>query len=132
MKQLTTIKYSIKGFTLLEVLIALAILSIFVIPMVTTPVEISHNQGRLKEKTFAEFVALNKIAEIQLERNYPALGTKKGSALMAGREWFWEAKITKANSLFKNIRQIQLTVYANEDKDAYEIVKRISLVGKTK
>jgi len=121
-----------KGFTLLEVLVALAVLSIAMIPLVKTPVAIASNQSYLKAKTFAEYVALNKIAEIHLDRKFPPLGTKKGSELMAGREWFWKSKIIKANSLFKNIRRIELTVYDSEDDDSSEIIKIISLVGKPK
>lgn len=120
------------GFTLLEVLVALAVLSIAMIPLIKTPVAIASNQSYLKAKTFAEYVALNKIAEIHLDRKYPALGTKKGSELMAGREWFWKSKIVKANSLFKNIRRIELTVYDSEDDDSSEVIKMISLVGKPK
>ncbi len=123
---------AIKGFTLLEVLVALAVLSIAMIPLVNTPVAIVSNQSYLKNKTFAEYVALNKIAELHLERKFPALGTKKGSELMAGREWFWQSKIIKANSLFKNIRRIELTVYDVEGDESSEIIKIISLVGNPK
>ncbi len=122
----------IKGFTLLEVLVALAVLSIAMIALVKTPVAIASNQSYLKNKTFAEYVALNKIAELHLDRNFPALGTKKGSELMAGREWFWQSKIIKANSLFKNIRRIELTVYDVEGDESSEIIKIISLVGNPK
>ncbi len=122
----------ITGFTLLEVLVALAVLSIAMIPLVKTPVAIASNQSYLKSKTFAEYVALNKIAELHLARNFPALGSKKGTELMAGREWFWKTKIVKANSLFKNIRRIEVSVYDSEDNDANEIIKVISLVGKLK
>ncbi len=121
-----------RGFTLLEVLIALAIVSIAVIPMVSTPISVSSNQSILKAKTFAQYVALNKIAELHLERNFPPLGNKKGTELMAGREWFWKSKIVKANSLFKNIRRIELTVYDSEDNDAQPLSKLISLVGNPK
>ncbi len=51
---------------------------------------------------------------------------------MAGREWFWEAKIVKANSLFKNIRRIEVTVYDSEDNDAQALSYVVSLVGKQK
>jgi len=122
----------IKAFTLLEVLVALAVLSIAMIPLVKTPVAIASNQSILKSKTFAEYVALNKIAELHLERNFPPLGTKKGSEVMAGREWYWKSKIIKANSLFKNIRRIELSVYENEDDESSEIIKVISLVGNPK
>ncbi|VAW99046.1 hypothetical protein MNBD_GAMMA22-1415 [hydrothermal vent metagenome] len=123
---------SITGFTLLEVLVALAVLSIAMIALVKTPVAIASNQSYLKAKTFAEYVALNKIAEIHLDRNFPALGTKQGSELMAGKEWFWKSKIIKTNSLFKNIRRIELSVYAEEGDDSSEIIKIISLVGNPK
>lgn len=124
--------YFIKGFTLLEVLVALAVLSIAMIPLIKTPIAIASNQSYLKAKTFAEYVALNKIAELHLERNFPPLGTKEGSELMAGRELFWKSTIKNANSMFKNIRRIELTVYDSEDDDAAEILKMISLVGNPK
>jgi len=125
-------KKFLQGFTLLEVLVALAVLSIAMIPLVKTPVAIASNQSYLKAKTFAEYVALNKIAELQLDRNFPALGTKKGTEIMAGRDWYWKSKILKANSLFKNIRRIEISVYDNEDDDSSAIIKIISLVGNPK
>lgn len=83
------------GFTLLEVLIALAVLAIGMIAAISTAGTSIRLAGELRDKTFAHWVAMNEVAALRLAPARPGLGTQKGVATMAGRKWDWRAIISK-------------------------------------
>jgi general secretion pathway protein I len=62
------------GFTLIEVLVALAIVAIGIY---------------LHDKTLAEWVALNHIAEQRLQPKLPQTGNTDGDVDFAGQKWHW-------------------------------------------
>jgi len=79
-----------KGFTLLEILVALAVLSIaFMAAMRNSGVAV-HNATALKERTLAHLVMMNRAAELELDTNWVALGATRGTAQLAGQVWRWE------------------------------------------
>lgn len=83
------------GFTLLEVLVALAILSIVLVAAVKHSGSSVDNAVYLREKTLAHWVAMNKAAEIQLLSSNLPVGTTNGEVSMANREWFWRVLVEK-------------------------------------
>ncbi len=82
------------GFTLLEVLVALAVLAAALGALIGGIGQSADYASQLRDKTFAQWVALNKITEIQLEGGLPRVGTRKGTTLLADREWHWTLKIS--------------------------------------
>ena len=85
--------HNARGFTLLEVLIALAVLAIGMIAVIGTAGTSTRTAAELKEETFAHWVAMNELASLRLSANWPSLGTLKGHADMAGVQWNWKADI---------------------------------------
>lgn len=81
------------GFTLLEVLVALAIVAIALSALIKAGTENTANAAYLREKTFAHWVALNTITEMQVRNAWPAPGKVEGTAVMADREWDWVAAV---------------------------------------
>ncbi|MFT5112696.1 MAG: general secretion pathway protein I [Parasphingorhabdus sp.] len=76
-----------KGFTLLEVLAALAIAStglLAVAHTVSTSVDVS---AATEGRTVALWVASNAMAELRLSQIWPAAGSSTQQATMAGRKW---------------------------------------------
>ena len=82
------------GFTLLEVLVAMAIVAITLAAMIKVSGEFGVNAAYLKEKTFAQWVAENKAEEYRLTGTMPAVGKQEGEAEMANRTWRWQVKVT--------------------------------------
>ncbi len=82
-----------RGFTLLEVLIALAIVAMSVGALLGTVTSSASNVIYLKEKTLAEWVALNRLTEIRIDKNMPGTGKRTGNALMGGQRWEWEEEV---------------------------------------
>jgi general secretion pathway protein I len=84
-----------RGFTLLEVLIALAIVALAVGALLGTITSSASNVSYLKEKTLAEWVALNRLTEIRIAKLMPDLGKRTGSAEMGGMQWQWEEEVAE-------------------------------------
>lgn len=81
------------GFTLVEVLVAVAVLAIAMAAIITTMARQADNAGYLRQKTIAVWVAHNRLAELQLERSPPSTGRTEGKAEMSGAEWTWTAEV---------------------------------------
>ena len=78
----------ITGFTLLELLVAVAILTIVALTSLSNNSRIISNNTYLHEKTLAHWVAMNKAAELRLAGAW-LTGEGEGSAIMADRKWQW-------------------------------------------
>jgi len=84
---------SARGFTLLEVLIALAIVAMSVGALLGTVTSSASNVIYLKDKTLAEWVALNRLAELRIDKNMPDPGKRKGNSVLGGMRWEWEEDV---------------------------------------
>jgi len=80
------------GFTLLEILVALAILSIVAVTSLRNNTTMITNTSYLRDKTLAHWVAMNKAAELRLARQWVGKGGEKGVAVMGGRRWNWQVR----------------------------------------
>ena len=114
---------NIKGFTLLEVIVALAVLAIALAALVKAGSQNAENAGYLRDKTLAHWVALNLLTEIQLGQRLLESDEQKGQMTMAEREWFWVIKVF--NTAEEQLRRLEIRVYA--DPQATEAL--VLLVG---
>ncbi len=86
------------GFTLLEVLVALAVLDIAMGAIISVATQSANTVGYLRDQTFAGWVALNKINELLLDPEaWPERGGRKGNSELANRTWFWETRFQKTS-----------------------------------
>ena len=79
-----------KGFTLLEVLIALAILAIVMVSAIKITADNINNLWYLENKTLAALVASNHAVQLRLAKDKPE--SLAGWDEMAGRRWYWQIK----------------------------------------
>lgn len=84
-----------RGFTLLEVLIALAIVAMSAGALLGTITSSASNVIYLKDKTLAGWVAMNRLTEIRIAQQFPSTGKRTGNAEMGGQRWQWEEEITE-------------------------------------
>jgi general secretion pathway protein I len=82
-----------RGFTLLEVLIALAIVALAVGALLGSVTSSASNVIYLKDKTLADWVALNRLTEIRIAQVMPDKGRRTGNTEMAGMKWQWEEEV---------------------------------------
>jgi len=105
-----------KGFTLLEVMVALAIIAIALASLIKASGSHTYSAAYLKSKTLAHYVALNEVSKLQIEKSWPDLGSKQGDSEMVGVNWYWTREIEKTADESGNIRGLKFTVYQDEDR----------------
>jgi general secretion pathway protein I len=81
------------GFTLVEVLIALAVVALGAAAVMSALSTATRTTDRLRDRSIAEWVALNRITELRVAREWPLQSGQTGIAEMAGRRWQWRQSI---------------------------------------
>lgn len=104
------------GFTLLEVLVAMVVLSMGLLAVIKVVSEVSTSAIQLQDKTYAQWVALNKVAEMRLQTTWPSTGKTDGDTEMAGRTWHWVMEIKNTDD--KDVRKIEVSVNPESEKDS--------------
>ncbi len=102
-----------QGFTLLEVLVALAVIAIGLAAVMKVSIENAENARYLRDKTLAHWVAMNVLTEIQIREESPKLD--EGTAMMAAREWVWVLKVSE--TMDKDLRRLDIEVYYNSKEE---------------
>jgi general secretion pathway protein I len=82
-----------RGFTLIEVLVALAIVAIGMAAVMGALTSSANTISYLRDKTFAQWVALNQIANLRLSGQQPPTGNSDGDTDFAGRSWHWRQEV---------------------------------------
>ena len=82
-----------RGFTLLEVLVALAIFAVVAASVLSASARSLKTAARLEDKTFATWLADNRLQQLQFADLPPAEGREQGEETYAGRRWLWQTEV---------------------------------------
>ena len=96
------------GFTLIEMLVALAIFSLAALALLRLSGATATNSARLADRAIAQTVARNLAVEVLTDPAPPPFGTLAGEAVNGGRRWRWTR--TTARSPEARIQQIEIQV----------------------
>lgn len=92
------------GFTLVEVLVALAIVSIALLAALRAAGQGAGAAAELRQRTLALWVAENRLAEHRARGDWRALGIARGTEAQAGVDFAWrEEVIATPNPAFRRI-----------------------------
>ncbi|MCG6968969.1 MAG: type II secretion system minor pseudopilin GspI [Gammaproteobacteria bacterium] len=116
-----------QGFTLIEVIVALTIIAVALAAVISAASSTVYNAAGLQERTFAHWVAMNKLTELHVMQEFPAARKTTGSTLMAEHEWFWTMDVTDTQD--ESVRKVEIAVRTNED-DENSLVNLTGFVGK--
>jgi general secretion pathway protein I len=103
------VKQRIAGFTLIEVLLALAIIAIALTALLKASAQNVANTQRIKEKTISHWIAMQGVSMVQLglvQVNVEQAVTHVTT--MLGQRWYWRA--TMSPTAIKSVQQITITV----------------------
>ncbi|CFR06505.1 general secretion pathway protein I [Yersinia frederiksenii] len=103
---------SFAGFTLLEVMLSMAIFAIAGISMVKIIGEQLIRSKVLEDKIIASWVADNILTEINIKRIEQAEQWVKGSELMMNKLWYWQSKETKIGEISIVTVEVRGQVYS--------------------
>ncbi|GAB1265569.1 GspI family T2SS minor pseudopilin variant LspI [Aurantivibrio infirmus] len=118
-----------KGFTLIEVMVALFVVAIALPALMSQVVTQVDATAYIRDKTYANWVAQNQIEiqRVEYELTEKLLrGTAIGQSELAGRTWYWQIKSeqTAVPSMWR-----QSVIVGLDEKDLTEDNTLVSVVG---
>ncbi|RJG13777.1 type II secretion system protein GspI [Pseudomonas cavernicola] len=118
-----------RGFTLLEVLVALAIFALVAASVLTASSRSLQTAARLEDKTLAMWIADNRLSELQLAETPPADGRAQGKLDYAGRHWEWLSLIESTSE--PTMRRVTLWVALSGERGARGELKERAVLSLT-
>lgn len=103
-----------KGFTLLEVMVALAIVSLSLAGVAGSMGQMIDTANAMRDRTYASWIAQNKITEYRIAGVLPDVGESSGEVDYANTSWAWTAEISETG--IENMMKIDVAVsYAGSE-----------------
>src|ERR1700738_3065361 len=120
------------GFSLIDVLVALVIVAVGMSALMGALSSSAKTVSYMQDKTFAEWVALNQIANVRIilqKGQIPATGKTNGDIDFANRKWHWQQEVI--DSQVPGIRRIDVKVrpkdiQAGDDDNWYVTVSGLA------
>ncbi|HEX7718280.1 MAG TPA: type II secretion system minor pseudopilin GspI [Woeseiaceae bacterium] len=109
------------AFTLVEVLVALAIAALALSAVAAAVSQMVDASTSMRERTFAAWIAQNQIAELRLANVLPEVSETSGDVEFAGREWTWVAAISETG--VENLLRVDVSI-STIDSDA--VIRTVS------
>lgn len=113
-----------RGFTLLEVMVALAILALALMAALRAGAAATQNTGEIRQRQLADWVALDRLEEHRARRDWLPIGTSSGETMQGNQRFRWEEKIGGTpNAQF---RRIDIRVSADDSTDPNYALARVT------
>lgn len=97
------------GFTLIEVLIAVAVLAIALGVFIASGSQYADDARYIQDKTLALWVAQNRLVHDQVAAQPPQKGKHHGTMQMGGRKWEWKSEVSKTPD--PKLRKVEVRVF---------------------
>ena len=102
------------GFTLVEVLVALAIVAIALLAALRVAGQGASNTGELRSRLFAVWIAENRLAEHHARGDWLSLGVQSGAQRQGGIEFTWREEVAATPD--RAFRRVDVFVFAAPEK----------------
>ncbi|MGB5719847.1 MAG: type II secretion system minor pseudopilin GspI, partial [Woeseiaceae bacterium] len=110
----------LQGFTLVEVMVALTIVAFSLTAIAASMNQMIDAANSMRERTYASWIAQNKIAEIRLSNILPEVSSTSGDVEYAASDWSWEAVVSETG--IENFFRIDVSVFHAGSDDVIRTV----------
>ena len=97
------------GFTLIEVMVALLVITLGMGAVIVTTGESAWKSSHLRESTIASWVAYNEITMYRAKRTWSEATSRSGEAEMANAQWEWKMQISATDDA--SLRRVDVEVF---------------------
>ena len=94
---------SCRGFTLIEVMVALSIVALSLTAVTASISQMINAAESMRNRTYASWIAQNRITELRLADTAPEAGSTSGEVQYANTDWTWRTVVseTGVDDLFR-------------------------------
>ena len=103
-----------RGFTLVEVLVALMVVAMGLAALMVAVSGTARSSGYLRDKTLAQWIALNRLTEVRLNVTKFGQNTDKGELVFAGRTWHYDTRYF--DTTIATMKRVDVRVYEGNAK----------------
>ena len=117
-----------RGFTLIEVLVALAVVAITLTAGLQATGALTRASARQSDQWLAQLCAENELTRLRLQRQLPGVGDSEYACIQAGREM--RVRIAVAPTPNPNFRRVDAVVEAMVDADTVRLISLSTVLGR--
>lgn len=118
-----------RGFTLIEVVVALAIVAIGMFAVFRVIGDATGQVDYLRDRSLAAWIADNRITELRISGAMPSVDETEGDVEYAGRHWHWVATVSQTP--VDGLRRIDVGVRHADDAADSALVSVAGFIGAT-
>jgi general secretion pathway protein I len=116
-----------RGFTLIEVLAALVIVSLGMLGVIEAVSQTASNGSYLHDKTIAHWVAMNQLTKVRLDTRAPKIAKTSDEVEMALRRWRWTMNVSQTP--VETVRRIDINVAPADSKKSTSLASVTGFYG---
>jgi general secretion pathway protein I len=104
-----------RGFTLIEVMVALVIAVLALTAVMASISQMIDAGTAMRDRTFAAWIAQNKITELRLANVEPEVSETNGEVEFAGLEWGWTATVSETGVEYLYRVDVEVSFAGSDD-----------------
>ncbi len=104
----------VRGFTLVEVLVALVVVALGLTALMVAVNGTARTSGMLRDKTLAQWIALNRLSEVRLNVVKFGQNTDTGELNFASRKWHYDTRYFDTS--IASMKRVVVRVYLGDAK----------------
>lgn len=103
-----------RGFTLVEVLVALVVVALGLTALMVAVSGTARTSGFLRDKSLAQWIALNRLSEVRLNVTKFGQNTDTGELEFGGRKWHYDTRYFDTS--IASMKRVVVRVYLGDAK----------------